>query len=220
MAAADQQRYQHLKDELNRHAYQYYVLDHPLISDSEYDRLLRELQKLEEKYPDWVSVDSPSQRVGGEPLKGFAQVKHEIPMLSLDNAFSDEELKEFDRRLKDRLKAEKDLEYSCEPKLDGIAVSLLYQNGLLVRGATRGDGQNGEDITANVRTIGSIPLKLTGKGIPALLEVRGEIYMPKAGFEKLNREAVRQGEKVFVNPRNAAAGSLRVFDPGSLQSVH
>jgi len=209
---AEQKRYQQLKDELNKHAYQYYVLDEPLITDSEYDRLLRELQAMEIHHPDWITGDSPSQRVGGEPLKVFSQVQHELPMLSLDNAFSDEELSEFDQRLKDRLKNNLDIEYSCEPKLDGIAVSLQYRQGILVRGATRGDGQKGEDITANVKTIGSIPLKLRGKHYPDLLEVRGEIYMPKAGFEKMNEAARIQGEKVFVNPRNAAAGSLRVLD--------
>jgi len=208
----EKKRYQQLKDELNKHAYQYYVLDEPVVSDSEYDRLLRELQEIERKNPEWVTEDSPSQRVGGEPLKAFSQVQHELPMLSLDNAFSDEELIGFDQRLKDRLKSDKDIEYSCEPKLDGIAVSLQYRSGILVRGATRGDGQKGEDITTNVRTIGSIPLKLRGKDYPDLLEVRGEIYMPKAGFDKMNEEARKKGEKVFVNPRNAAAGSLRVLD--------
>lgn len=210
--SAEKKRYQELKDELNKHAYQYYVLDAPLVSDSEYDRLLRELQAIEINNPTWVTEDSPSQRVGAEPLKAFTQVQHELPMLSLDNAFSDDELISFDQRLKDRLKDDREIEYSCEPKLDGIAVSLQYRHGLLVRGATRGDGQKGEDITANVRTIGSIPLKLRGTGYPDVLEVRGEIYMPKAGFEKMNAEARKQGEKVFVNPRNAAAGSLRVLD--------
>lgn len=210
--AAEQKRYQQLKDELNKHAYQYYVLDEPLVTDSEYDRLLRELQAIEDKHPDWITEDSPSQRVGGEPLKAFSQVQHELPMLSLDNAFSDEELIAFDQRLKDRLKNNDDIEYSCEPKLDGIAVSLQYRNGVLVRGATRGDGQKGEDITANVRTVGSIPLKLRGKAYPDLLEVRGEIYMTKAGFDKMNAEARKKGDKIFVNPRNAAAGSLRVLD--------
>lgn len=207
-----QARYHTLRDELNRHAHHYYVLDEPLVSDSEYDRLMQELLKLEAEHPEWVSVDSPSQRVGGAVLDAFSQVQHEMPMLSLDNAFSDEELQAFDQRIKDRLKSREDIEYACEPKLDGIAVSLLYKEGVLVRGATRGDGRTGEDITANVRTIGSIPLHLMGKGYPALLEVRGEIYMPKAGFEKLNQQARANNEKTFVNPRNAAAGSLRVLD--------
>jgi len=214
--SADKVRYEKLKEELNKHAWQYYVLDDPLISDSEYDRLMREFQSIEIEHPEWMTDDSPSQRVGGEALKEFTQVQHEMPMLSLDNAFSDEELLAFDQRIKDRLKNllqnNSDIEYACEPKLDGIAVSLLYMNGVLVRGATRGDGRSGEDITANVRTIGSIPLKLRGKGYPKKLEVRGEIYMPKAGFEQLNQQAKKKGEKVFVNPRNAAAGSLRVLD--------
>ena len=208
----DKVAYEKLKDELNKHAYQYYVLDEPLVSDSEYDRLMRQLQALELQHPDWLSSDSPSQRVGGEALKEFTQVKHDMPMLSLDNAFSDEELLAFDQRIRDRLKDGSDIEYACEPKLDGIAVSLLYIDGVLQRGATRGDGQTGEDISANVRTIGSIPLRLRGKAYPKKLEVRGEIYMPKAGFDKLNQQARLKGEKVFVNPRNAAAGSLRVLD--------
>ncbi len=204
--------YDSLKQQLNEHAHRYYVLDDPQITDSEYDRLMRDLQAMEAEHPEWVTVDSPSQRVGGEPLDAFTQVKHELPMLSLDNSFNDEELLAFDQRIKDRLKDDADIEYACEPKLDGIAVSLLYENGVLVRGATRGDGRTGEDITANVRTIGSIPLKLKGKGYPQRLEVRGEIYMPKAGFENMNAEARANDEKTFVNPRNAAAGSLRVLD--------
>jgi DNA ligase (NAD+) len=211
-SSADKVSYQKLKDELNKHAYQYYVLDEPLVSDSEYDRLMKQLQLLEQQHPEWMTSDSPSQRVGGSALKEFRQVKHEMPMLSLDNAFSDEELLAFDQRIRDRLKDVNDIEYACEPKLDGIAVSLLYVDGVLQRGATRGDGQTGEDITMNVRTIGSIPLRLRGAGYPEKLEVRGEIYMPKAGFEKLNQQARQNGEKIFVNPRNAAAGSLRVLD--------
>ena len=209
---ADKKKYLHLKHELNKHAHQYYVLDDPLVTDSEYDRLMKQLQAIETEHPDWVEADSPSQRVGGVVLKAFSQVQHELPMLSLDNAFSDEEVQAFDQRIKDRLKSDLEVEYSCEPKLDGIAVSLLYRDGILVRGATRGDGRTGEDITTNVRTIGSIPLHLMGKKYPAVLEVRGEIYMPKAGFEKLNEQARAKGEKTFVNPRNAAAGSLRVLD--------
>ena len=211
-ASAEKKRYQSLRDELDRHAHQYYVLDNPLITDSEYDRLMRELLQLEADHPEWVTVDSPSQRVGGAVQAAFSQVRHEMSMLSLDNAFSDDEIKAFDQRIKDRIKSNADIEYACEPKLDGIAVSLLYENGVLVRGATRGDGRSGEDISANVRTIGSIPLRLLGKGYPARLEVRGEIYMPKAGFEKLNQQARDKNEKTFVNPRNAAAGSLRVLD--------
>lgn len=206
--------YEQLKDELNQHNHRYYVLDDPSIPDSEYDRLMRRLQEIEQQFPQLVSDDSPSQRVGGEALQAFTQVTHAVAMLSLENAFNEEELEAFDKRIKDRLnlKEEQQIEYACEPKLDGVAVSLLYENGLLVRGATRGDGKVGEDITANVRTINSIPLKLSGQGIPELLEVRGEIYLPRAGFEKINASAIAAGDKAFVNPRNAAAGSLRQLD--------
>ena len=205
-------RAEDLKIKLTEHNHRYYVLDAPQIPDVEYDRLLRELQALEEQFPEFASSDSPTQRVGAPPLEGFGSVNHEIPMLSLDNAFNSDEMHEFDRRVHDRLKLSVDIEYACEPKLDGLAVSLLYRDGLLVRGATRGDGQKGENITQNVRTIGSIPLRLKGAGYPAVLEVRGEIYMPKAGFDKLNQNQRDKGEKVFVNPRNAAAGSLRQLD--------
>jgi len=201
-----------LSQQLNHHNHLYYVLDDPSIPDAEYDRLLRRLQQLEEQYPELKTVDSPTQRVGGEPLKAFNSVVHAVPMLSLDNAFNDEELLEFHRRVTERLKLSGALAYVCEPKLDGVAVSLLYQDGILVQGATRGDGFTGEDITKNVRTINSIPLKLLTATPPTLLEVRGEIYLPKAGFEKINREAKAADEKLFVNPRNAAAGSLRQLD--------
>ena len=206
--------YEQLKDELNQHNHRYYVLDDPSIPDSEYDRLMRRLQEIEQQFPHLISDDSPSQRVGGEALQSFTQVTHAVAMLSLENAFNEEELDAFERRIKDRLNftAEQQIEYVCEPKLDGVAVSLLYDNGRLVRGATRGDGKVGEDITANVRTINSIPLRLTGQGIPELLEVRGEIYLPRAGFEKINASARAAGDKAFVNPRNAAAGSLRQLD--------
>ena len=206
--------YEQLKDELNQHNHSYYVLDEPTIPDSEYDRRMRRLQEIEQQNPELLSDDSPSQRVGGAPLPSFSQVSHAVPMLSLDNAFSDEELEAFDRRISDRLnyKADQQIDYVCEPKLDGVAVSLLYRDGLLVRGATRGDGKVGEDITANVRTINSIPLKLSGAGIPELLEVRGEIYLPRSGFDKINALAMAKGDKPFVNPRNAAAGSLRQLD--------
>lgn len=208
------QRYQCLKDDLNQHNHAYYVLDDPSIPDSEFDRLMRELQVIEQDYPSLITVDSPSQRVGGVALDSFSQVKHEMPMLSLDNAFSDSEMADFDRRIKDRINLDisQQMIYACEPKLDGVAVSLLYKKGLLERAATRGDGLVGEDITANVRTINSIPLRLQGKKIPEILEVRGEIYMPKAGFNQLNKKAKQAGEKAFVNPRNAAAGSLRQLD--------
>ncbi|MDB9805873.1 NAD-dependent DNA ligase LigA [Porticoccaceae bacterium] len=206
--------YEQLKDELNQHNHSYYVLDEPTIPDSEYDRRMRRLQEIEQQNPELLSDDSPSQRVGGAPLPSFSQVSHAVPMLSLDNAFSEEELQAFDRRISDRLnyKADQQIDYVCEPKLDGVAVSLLYRDGLLVRGATRGDGKVGEDITANVRTINSIPLKLSGAGIPELLEVRGEIYLPRSGFDKINAVAMAKGDKPFVNPRNAAAGSLRQLD--------
>ncbi|WP_323843885.1 NAD-dependent DNA ligase LigA [Microbulbifer magnicolonia] len=210
------ERAQELHAILQRANYQYYVLDNPELPDAEYDRRLRELQDLEREYPQLISPDSPTQRVGAAPLTSFAEVRHEVPMLSLDNAFGDDELVEFDRRVRDRLNSREAVEYACEPKLDGIAISLLYRDGVLERAATRGDGTTGEDITQNVRTIGSVPLRLLENGatpeIPAVLEVRGEIYMPKAGFAELNRKAAEAGEKTFVNPRNAAAGSLRQLD--------
>jgi DNA ligase (NAD+) len=176
---------------------------------------VRELEDLETEYPELVTPDSPTQRVGAEPIKAFGTVKHELPMLSLDNAFSEDALREIHRRVTARLKIEKatDLSYSAEPKLDGAAVSLLYENGQLVRGATRGDGTTGEDITHNVRTIASVPLQLLGKGYPVSLEVRGEVFMPRAGFRAFNEQASQNGEKTFVNPRNAASGSLRQLDP-------
>lgn len=207
------QRMAELSEQLNYHNRRYYVLDSPEIPDAEYDRLFRELKALEEQYPELSPPDSPTQRVGAAPLDAFSTVKHEVPMLSLDNVFSTEEFLAFDKRIKDRLKTDTVIEYACEPKYDGIAVSVRYENGKLVRGATRGDGTTGEDITNNIKTIGSIPLVLSGKKLPAMLEVRGEIYIPKSGFEKLNKLAAEKGEKVFVNPRNAAAGSLRQLNP-------
>lgn len=206
-------RAQELHETLNRANYHYYVLDNPELPDAEYDRCLRELQELERLHPELVTPDSPTQRVGAEPLSGFEAVRHELPMLSLDNAFSDDELQDFDRRLRDRLNTPQPVEYACEPKLDGIAISLLYRDGILERAATRGDGTVGENITQNVRTIYSVPLKLLSDDVPSVLEVRGEIYMPKAGFAALNDKARAAGEKPFVNPRNAAAGSLRQLDP-------
>ena len=202
-----------LREQIQFHNYRYYALDDPEVSDAEYDRLMRRLRELEAQHPERITPDSPTQRVGSAPLSEFASVVHEMPMLSLDNAFSEDDLFAFNQRIQDRLKSSADIEYTCEVKLDGLAISLLYRNGLLVRGATRGDGTNGEDITQNVRTIHSIPLKLMGSGYPDLLEVRGEIYMPKAGFNALNEKARASGEKLFVNPRNAAAGSLRQLDP-------
>lgn len=208
-----EQQIARLREQLNHHSVQYYVLDDPEIPDVEYDRLYRELQSLEQQFPDLITPDSPTQRVGDKPLENFAQVKHELPMLSLDNVFSEEELIDFNKRLQQRLERDDEITYAAEPKLDGLAVSLLYENGLLVRAGTRGDGTTGEDITQNVRTIHAVPLKLGGDDVPRLLEVRGEVFMPRAGFEKLNQRAREQGEKVFVNPRNAAAGSLRQLDP-------
>jgi DNA ligase (NAD+) len=201
-----------LRDQIAEHDYHYYVLDTPQISDAEYDRLFRELQSLEQQYPEFITPDSPTQRIGGTPSTLFSSIEHRLPMLSLENAFSEEELQAFDKRVRDRL-AGQDYEYVCEPKLDGLAVSLVYEDGNLVKAATRGDGSTGEDITANIRTIKSIPLHLRGSHYPHDLEIRGEVFMPKAGFAKLNQQAQAAEEKIFANPRNAAAGSLRQLDP-------
>ena len=210
--ASVRDRARKLHSELHKHNYLYYTRDEPLIPDAEYDQLLRELQTIEAEYPELVTPDSPTQRVGAAPLKAFGEVRHEMRMLSLDNAFSDEELMDFDRRVRERLETDT-VEYAAEPKLDGLAISLLYRDGKLVRAATRGDGETGEDVTQNVRTIASVPLKLSGASIPEVLEVRGEVYMSHAGFAALNRQAAEAGSKPFVNPRNAAAGSLRQLDP-------
>ncbi|KUJ00239.1 NAD-dependent DNA ligase LigA [Vibrio sp. MEBiC08052] len=207
-----EQKIQELRDTLHHHSILYYVEDNPSIPDAEYDRLMRELIALEEANPGLISPDSPSQRVGGMPLDGFETVQHEIPMLSLDNAFDDQELDSFSRRINERLAGQRIALFCCEPKLDGLAVSLLYENGVLVRAATRGDGTTGENITENVKTIRAIPLKLRGDDWPVRIEVRGEVFMPKAGFAALNEAAMKKGEKTFVNPRNAAAGSLRQLD--------
>ena len=201
-----------LREKINDYNYQYYVLDDPSVPDSEYDRQMQALQALEGEHPELITPDSPSQKVGGQPLGAFEQVTHEVPMLSLDNAFEEADLKAFEKRLLDRLKADNKLAFSCEPKLDGLAVSILYENGVLVRAATRGDGQVGENITANVRTIANVPLKLRGADLPERIEVRGEVFMPRDGFEKLNENQRNAGLKVFANPRNAAAGSLRQLD--------
>jgi DNA ligase (NAD+) len=215
MSAAIRKKSESLRNQIRHHNYRYHALDDPEIPDIEYDRLLRELQELEAEYPDLVTPDSPTQRVGDAPVSTFGTVQHELPMLSLGNAFSEDELQEFHRRVLDRLELDEqaELTYAAEPKLDGAAVSLLYVDGVLVQGATRGDGATGENITHNVRTIESIPLKLLGKGYPKRLEVRGEVFMPKAGFDAYNDKARADGEKTFVNPRNAAAGSLRQLDP-------
>jgi DNA ligase (NAD+) len=202
-----------LRRRLAEYSYQYYVLDAPSVPDAEYDRLFRRLQQLEAGHPELVVPESPTQRVGEKPAAGFAEVRHELPMLSLDNVFSDDEARDFDRRVRERLGSDAPVAYNGEPKLDGIAMSLLYVGGVLLRAATRGDGYSGEDITANVRTIPSVPLALRGSGWPARLEVRGEVLMPRAAFEAINERARQAGDKLFANPRNAAAGSLRQLDP-------
>ncbi|MBY0543949.1 MAG: NAD-dependent DNA ligase LigA [Gammaproteobacteria bacterium] len=206
------QRIGQLREAINDHNYRYYVLDEPSIPDAEYDLLMRELVALEAAHPETITPDSPTQRVGAAPLKAFATVAHTIPMLSLDNAFSNEEVEHFERRIRERLHLYDDIIYTCEPKLDGLAVALIYEKGQLVRAATRGDGMVGEDITSNIRTLRDVPLQLRGN-YPDLLEVRGEVYIGKAGFNAFNEEARLRNEKLFINPRNAAAGSLRQLDP-------
>jgi DNA ligase (NAD+) len=202
-----------LRELLERYNYRYHALDDPEVSDAEYDRLMLELRGLEAQYPELRSADSPSMRVGAEPLAAFGEVHHRIAMLSLDNAFSDEDVREFDRRVRERLAPLQKIRYSAEPKLDGLAISAVYEGGVFLQGATRGDGEKGENITPNLKTIASLPIKLRGEGYPRILEVRGEVFMPIAGFEKFNAQALARGEKTFVNPRNAAAGSLRQLDP-------
>ena len=197
-----------LRDTIAQHDFAYFVLDDPVVPDAEYDRIARQLRELEAEHPDLVTADSPTQRVGIKPVGEFSEVQHQLPMLSLDNAFNKEELQDFDRRVRERLKtsdidAEK-VEYVAEPKLDGTAVSLRYEDGRLVLAATRGDGRSGEDVTHNVRTIAAVPLRLRGTAIPPVLEARGEVFMPKAGFLAYNQRALEAGEKLFVNPRNAA----------------
>jgi DNA ligase (NAD+) len=218
------ERVRQLREQINEHNHRYYVLDEPAIPDAEYDRLFNELKALEAANPDLILPDSPTQRVGGTPLSAFGTVQHEVPMLSLGNAFEEQDMLDFDRSVRrgldlpdagsvgDLFSSGEEIEYCCEPKLDGLAVSLLYEDGVLVRGATRGDGSKGEDITSNVRTIRNVPLKLRGEGWPKVLEVRGEVYMSKAGFEALNERQRETGGKTFANPRNAAAGSLRQLD--------
>lgn len=202
-----------LRRQLQEHNYRYYILDDPIISDAEYDRLFKRLQELEQSHPEFITPDSPTQRVGFTHASAFAPVEHLVPMLSLNNAFTDEDIYAFDKRVRQKLQMDNPIEYACETKLDGVAVSLLYEQGRLVRGATRGDGSTGEDITQNIRTIPAVPLQLRGKKYPDLLEVRGEVYLAKSEFEKLNNRARERGQKIFVNPRNAAAGSLRQLDP-------
>ena len=212
-SASLRQRVERLRAEIERHNYLYHVLDSPEVPDATYDRLLVDLRALEQQHPELIVPESPTQRVGGVPVPEFAEVRHRLPMLSLDNAFSREDVEAFDRRVRERLETDEQIAYFCEPKLDGLAVSLTYRDGLLVLGSTRGDGTIGEDVTHNIRTIETVPLRLRGRDWPALLEVRGEVIMSIAGFEEMNRRAAEKDEKVFVNPRNAAAGSLRQLDP-------
>ncbi len=215
VSATTRKKVDALRKKIRYHNHRYHALDDPEIPDVEYDRLMRELQILEQENPKLITPSSPTQRVGEIPISAFGTVQHQMPMLSLGNAFSEDELRSFHRRVVDRLELEdaRIVQYAAEPKLDGAAVSLLFEDGQLVRGATRGDGTTGEDISHNVRTIQAIPLQLVGSGYPKRLEVRGEVFMPKAGFEAYNEKARAAGEKTFVNPRNAAAGSLRQLDP-------
>jgi len=206
-------RLDELRAEINDHNYRYYVLDAPVISDAQYDKLLRELQQLEQQHPDLITPDSPTQRVGAAPAREFGEVRHKVPMTSMDNAFDADEARDWDERVRKGLATDKAVHYTAEPKFDGTSISLRYEDGVLVQAGTRGDGASGEDVTQNVRTIRTVPLKLHGRGWPKVLEVRGEIVIPKKEFEKLNAEQLKQGSKVFANPRNAAAGSLRQLDP-------
>jgi DNA ligase (NAD+) len=212
-AKAAARRAAELRETLERYNYRYHALDDPEVPDAEYDKLMLELRALEAQHPELLTPDSPTQRVGAAPVAAFGVVKHRLAMLSLDNAFSEEDVRDFDRRVRERLAREEPVRYSAEPKLDGLAVSARYENGVFVQGATRGDGETGEDITHNLRTIKALPMKLRAERPPPVLEVRGEVFMPLAGFERFNTEAIARGEKSFVNPRNAAAGSLRQLDP-------
>jgi len=205
-------RVEALRGQIDDANYRYYVLDNPTLSDAEYDRLLRELQDLEAKFPELVTPDSPTQRVGAAPLAAFATVKHSLPMTSMDNAMDETELREWDARVRKGLEGDEAVSYTAEPKFDGVSVNLRYEEGRLVQASTRGDGVTGEDVTTNVRTIRAIPLKLHGRGWPAVIEVRGEVVIPIADFQRLNEEQLSREEKVFANPRNAAAGSLRQLD--------
>ncbi len=206
-------RIEALREQINEHNYRYYVLDAPLVSDAEYDRLLRELQELEQKNSQFITPDSPTQRVGAAPASEFGEMRHRVPMTSMDNALNEEEAHDWDERVRKGLAASGPVDYSAEPKFDGTSISLRYEGGVLVRAGTRGDGTLGEDVTQNVRTIRTVPLRLYGHDWPRVLEVRGEIVIPRKDFEKLNAEQMKEGGKVFANPRNAAAGSLRQLDP-------
>jgi DNA ligase (NAD+) len=215
MSGADKlrKRAEELRQEINYHNYRYYVLDEPVVSDAQYDKLLRELQQIESEHPELITPDSPTQRVGAAPLSEFGEVRHKVPMTSMDNAFDDNEAREWDQRVCKGLEIEGDVAYTAEPKFDGTSVSLRYENGVLMQAGTRGDGSTGENVTVNVRTIKTVPLHLQGKGWPKMVEVRGEVVIPKMDFERLNAEQLKQGAKIFANPRNAAAGSLRQLDP-------
>ena len=211
-ASVDLKRAAEIRRLIEHHNYRYYVLDDPEVSDARYDELMRELRELEKAHPELAVDDSPTQRVGAVPSREFAEVVHSVPMLSLENAFTEQDVLDFDGRVRERLDVEQ-AEYSAEPKIDGLAISLRYERGRLVQAATRGDGATGEDVTANVRAIRSVPLHLLGGDVPAVLEVRGEVFMTRRSFEKLNLRQSEKGEKTFANPRNAAAGSLRQLDP-------
>jgi DNA ligase (NAD+) len=215
MSGADKlrKRAEELRQEINYHNYRYYVLDEPVVSDAQYDKLLRELQQIESEHPELITHDSPTQRVGAAPLSEFGEVRHKIPMTSMDNAFDDNETREWDQRVRKSLEIAGDVAYTAEPKFDGTSVSLRYEHGVLMQAGTRGDGSTGEDVTANVRTIKTVPLHLQGKGWPKVVEIRGEVVIPKRDFERLNAEQLKQGAKIFANPRNAAAGSLRQLVP-------
>ncbi len=215
-------RIKELRDLNNHHDRKYYVENKPEISDQEYDRLMKELKKLEETHPDLITLDSPTQRVSGEVLEGFKSVTHRVPMLSMDNTYSPEEIEEFDERVRKNLKVER-LDYVAELKIDGVSVSLLYENGKFVQGATRGDGFKGDDSTVNLKTIRSLPLSLSikkGAKMPDLFEARGEVYMPRKAFLKINKEKEKAGEELFANPRNAAAGSLKLLDSSLASRRH
>ncbi|MDP9085065.1 MAG: NAD-dependent DNA ligase LigA [Pseudomonadota bacterium] len=206
-------RAEQLRELLERYNYRYHALDDPEVPDAEYDRLMAELRAVETAHPELLTPASPTQRVGAQPAAAFGAVKHRIAMLSLENAFSAEEVRDFDRRVRERLQQEGPVRYSAEPKLDGLAISARYEKGVFVQGATRGDGATGEEITQNLRTIAALPLRVRAHKLPRVLEVRGEVFMPLSGFNRFNKEAMARGEKTFVNPRNAAAGSLRQLDP-------
>ena len=210
MKSVIEQKIKSLRQQIRKHDYLYYVLNQPQISDQKYDQFLDELKNLEQQHPALITPDSPTQRVSGQPIEGFTQVKHAIAMLSIDNTYSADELRDFDERVEKGL-GTKNYQYVVELKIDGLAVSLRYEKGLLAGGATRGDGTTGDDVTNNIRTIRAIPLSLEGD-VPDVLEVRGEVYMPKKAFEKLNEEREQQGLPLFANPRNAAAGSLKLLD--------